>query len=167
MKTCPKYPLNLSTDPTQTILTFLTTQGVGLVPASSRFDPVGFRKGLAYFIILDEKPFITVEGEGFKYFCKQMQPQFSISSRRTIARECFQLYLDEKVRLRAFFKSDCGRVAITTNCWTSVQNLNYLTLTAHFIDRDWNYQKRIISFTVIPNHRGRMVGKKVEEVLKE
>ncbi|XP_058741187.1 zinc finger BED domain-containing protein RICESLEEPER 2-like [Vicia villosa] len=167
MKTCPKYPLNLSTDPTQTVLTYSTIPGVGLVPTSSRFDPVGCRKGLAYFIILDEKPFRTVEGEGFKYFCYQMQPQFTIPSRRTIARDCFQIYLDEKVRLKALFGSDCSRVAITTDCWTSVQNLNYLTLTAHFIDRDWQYQKRIISFAIIPNHRGKTVGKKVEDVLKE
>ncbi|XP_058774942.1 zinc finger BED domain-containing protein RICESLEEPER 2-like [Vicia villosa] len=127
----------------------------------------GCRKGLAYFIILDEKPFRTVEGEGFKYFCYQMQPQFTIPSRRAIARDCFQIYLDEKVRLKALFKSDCNRVAITTDCWTSVQNLNYLTLTAHFIDKDWQYQKRIISFASIPNHRGKTVGKKVEDVLKE
>ncbi|XP_058742086.1 zinc finger BED domain-containing protein RICESLEEPER 2-like [Vicia villosa] len=167
MKTCSKYPLNLSTDPTQTILTYSTIPGVGLVPTSSRFDPVGCRKGLAYFIILDEKPFRTFEGEGFKYFCYQMQPQFTIPSRRTIARDCFQIYLDEKVRLKALFKSDCNRVAITTDCWTSVQNLNYLTLTAHFIDKDWQYQKRIISFASIPNHRGKTVGKKVEDVLKE
>ncbi|XP_058782786.1 zinc finger BED domain-containing protein RICESLEEPER 2-like [Vicia villosa] len=123
MKTCSKYPLNLSTDPTQTILTYSTIPGVGLVPTSSRFDPVGCRKGLAYFIILDEKPFRTVEGEGFKYFCYQMKPQFTIPSRRTIARDCFQIYLDEKVR--------------------------------------------IISFASIPNHRGKTVGKKVEDVLKE
>ncbi|CAK8575497.1 unnamed protein product [Lathyrus sativus] len=167
MKTCPKYPLNVSTDPTQTILSYSTTEGSGLLSLSSRFNPVACRNGLANFIILDEKQFKTVEGDGFKYFCRQMQPQFCIPSRRTIPRDCYQLYLDEKVRLKAFFKSNCSRGAVTTDCWTSVQNLNYLTLTAHFTNRDWNYQKRIISFTVIPNHRGKTVGKKVEDVLKE
>jgi hypothetical protein len=122
---------------------------------------------LAVYIILDEQPFRTVEGEGFKYFCSRMQPQFSIPSRRTIARDCYKLYLEEKVKLKAFFKSDCSRVAITTDCWTSVQNLNYLTLTAHFIDREWKYHKWIISFTTVPNHKGETVGKKLEEVLKE
>lgn len=136
VKTCPKYPLNVSINPTQTILSYLTTDGSGLLPLSYRFNPVACINRLDYFIILDEKPLNTVEREGFKYFCMQMQPQFSRPSQRTITRDYFQLYLDEKVRLKAFFKSDCSRVEIITNCWTYVQNLNYLTLTSHFIDRD-------------------------------
>ncbi|XP_073219638.1 zinc finger BED domain-containing protein RICESLEEPER 2-like [Cicer arietinum] len=53
------------------------------------------------------------------------------------------------------------------DCLTSIQNLNYLTLTAHFVDNDWSYQKRIISFTVIPNHRGDKIGKKIEEAAEK
>jgi len=34
-----------------------------------------------------------------------------------VARDCFQLYLDEKLKLKAFFKSDCRNVALTTYCW--------------------------------------------------
>ncbi|GAU32561.1 hypothetical protein TSUD_218190 [Trifolium subterraneum] len=60
----------------------------------------------------------------------------------------------------------CFWVALTTDCWTSIQNLNYLTLTAHFVDNEWKYQKRIVSFTVIPNHKGDTVGRKIEEVLR-
>jgi len=44
--------------------------------------------------------------------------------------------MDEKVRLKEFFKSNSVRVALTTDCWTSIQNLGYLTLTAHFINND-------------------------------
>lgn len=29
-----------------------------------------------------------------------------------------------------------------------------MTITAHFLDNDWNYQKRIISFSSVPNHKG-------------
>nr|XP_004516124.1 zinc finger BED domain-containing protein RICESLEEPER 2-like [Cicer arietinum] len=137
------------------------------VPTSSRFNLQACRRAVYVFVVLDEQPFKAIEGEGFKYLCKTLQPQFTIPSRRTIARGCFQLYLDEKLKLKAFFKSNCNRVALTTDCWTSIQNLNYLTLTSHFVDNEWNYQKRIISFTVIPNHKGVTVGKKIEEVLKD
>ncbi|XP_050919470.1 zinc finger BED domain-containing protein RICESLEEPER 2-like [Lathyrus oleraceus] len=90
-----------------------------------------------------------------------------VAFRRTVARDCFQLHLDEKQKLKAFFKSDCNRVALTTDYWTSIQNQNYLTLTAHFVDNEWNYQKRIISFTIIPNHKGDTIGRKIEEVLRD
>ena len=163
---CSKKPLVVSTDSTQTILTYPSVDGK-LVQVSSRFDKKACRSALSVFVVLDEQPFSAVEGEGFKFYSKVMQPQFTIPSRRTVARDCFQLYLDEKQKLKAFFKSDCNRVALTTDCWTSIQNLNYLTLTAHFVDNEWKYQKRIISFTVIPNHKGETVGRKIEEVLRD
>ena len=55
-------------------------------------------------------------------------------SRRTVARDCFQLYLNEKLKLEVFLKYDCRRVALTTNYWTFVQNLGYMIITAHFVD---------------------------------
>lgn len=163
---CSKKPLVVSTDSTQTILTYPSVDGK-LVQVSSRFDKKACRSALSVFVVLDEQPFSAIEGEGFKFYSKVMQPQFTIPSRCTVARDCFQLYLDEKQKLKAFFKSDCNRVALTTDCWTSIQNLNYLTLTAHFVDNEWKYQKRIISFTVIPNHKGETVGRKIEEVLRD
>ncbi|XP_050896669.1 zinc finger BED domain-containing protein RICESLEEPER 2-like [Lathyrus oleraceus] len=122
---------------------------------------------LPVFVVLDEQPFSVVEGEGFNFHSKVMQPQFTIPSRRTVARDCFQLHLDEEQKLKAFFKSDCNRLVLTIDCWTSIQNLNYLTLTTHFVDNEWKYQKIIISFVVILNHKGETVGRKIEEVLKD
>ncbi|KAI5417293.1 hypothetical protein KIW84_042051 [Lathyrus oleraceus] len=128
---CAKKPI--TTGPTQTILTYPSVEGSRLGHVSSKFDEQACRKALSIFVVLDERPFSAVEGEGFKYYSKVMQPQ----------------------------------VALTTDCWTSIQNQNYLTLTTHFVDNEWNYQKRIISFTVIPNHKGDTVGRKIEEVLRD
>ncbi|KAK7310074.1 hypothetical protein RJT34_07302 [Clitoria ternatea] len=164
LKVCPKYPYAVTNDPNQSVINF---EGGGIIAADTRFNFEACKRAVAIFVILDEHPFIVVEGLGFKHLCKQLQPQFDPPSRHTVAKDCFQVYLDEKIRLKALFKSDCHRVALTTDCWTSVQNLNYLTLTAHFIDNEWKYQKRIISFSVIPNHKGDTVGRKIEEVLKE
>jgi hypothetical protein len=86
---------------------------------------------------------------------------------KTIAMDCYQLYLTEKSKLQTFFKIDCTRVALTTNCWTSIQNLSYLVNTAYFIDNDGNYQKRIISFTFVRNHKEDTIGRKIEEVLRK
>lgn len=163
-KVCTKMPQN---DPTQTALSFAGGEGGGLVAASQRFNLAACRKAIALFVILDEHAFRVVEGEGFKLLCKQLQPQLTIPSRRTVARDCFQLFVDEKARLKGYFKSDCNRVALTTDCWTSIQNLSYMTLTAHFINNDWKYENRILSFCLVLNHKGETIGRKVEEILRE
>lgn len=167
LKVCVKYAYAISHDSSQTVLAFTPGMTGELTAASLRYDAETCRKAVAMFVILDEHPFSVVEGIGFKLLINKIQPQMTVPSRFTVTRDCYQLYLDEKVRLRGFFKSNCNRVTLTTDCWTSIQNLSYLTLTAHFIDNDWRYQKRIISFSVVPNHKGETIGRHVEEILRE
>jgi hypothetical protein len=164
-KTCDKNPENQRYDPRQTNL--VCGEGGFLVPQSQRFNVKECKKAIALFVITDEHAFRVVEGDGFKQLCRKLQPQLIVPSRRTIARDCYQLYLTEKLNLKAFFKTDCIRVALTTDCSTSIQNLSYMVITAHFIDNNWNYQKRIISFSLIPNHKGDTIGRKLEEVLRD
>uniref|UniRef100_A0A803MBI4 Transposase n=1 Tax=Chenopodium quinoa TaxID=63459 RepID=A0A803MBI4_CHEQI len=92
-------------------------------------------------------------------------PQFTIPSRVTIARDCVKLYYSEKERLREMFKA-CQRISVTTDTWTSIQRINYLCLTAHFIDSEWKLHKKIINFLPISSHKGEAIGKAVEACLE-
>lgn len=49
----------------------------------------------------------------------------------------------------------------------SIQNLNYMCLTAHFIDCEWKLHKKIINFCLIPNHKGDTIEKYVEPCLQD
>ena len=57
------------------------------------------------------------------------------------------------------------RVCVTTDTWTFIQNLNYMVVTTHFIDGDWTYQKKILNFCPITNHKGDTIGRAVESCL--
>ena len=125
----------------------------------SNLVAVGFNKeacryALAKMIILDELPFRIVEGEGFRQFCTIVQPRFDPPSRFTVARDVFQLYLAERKKLKGELTRSSQRVCLTTDCWTSLQNINYMCLTAHYIDSEWKLQKRILNFCQIANHKG-------------
>ena len=50
---------------------------------------------------------------------------------------------------------------------TSIQQTNYMVLTAHFIDDDWMLHKKILNFCVIPNHKGESITQLLEECLVE
>lgn len=54
---------------------------------------------------------------------------------------------------------------MTTDSWTSIQRINYMCLTAHFIDGNWNLQKRILNFCPISSHKGEAIGVTVEDCL--
>ena len=78
---------------------------------------------------------------------------------------CLKIYTAECQKLKKFFSKFSHRVCLTTDTWTSIQNLNYLCLTAHFIDDHWQLQKRILNFCPITSHKGIMIGKAVERCL--
>lgn len=132
-----------------------------------KFDQEAVRKSIAYMLIVDELPFKFIEGKGFQRLMRTACPQFKIPSRWTISRDCYHLYLDEKSRLKTVIKDACSRVCLTTDSWTSIQRINYMCLTAHFIDNDWKLNKRIINFCPISSHKGTDVGKAIEKCLLE
>lgn len=68
-------------------------------------------------------------------------PRFIVPSRWTITRDCFDIYASERSRLTSFFKKHCQLVSLTTDTWTFVQNVNYMCITVHFVDDNWNLQK--------------------------
>lgn len=111
-------------------------------------------------IVVDELPFKFIEGEGFLHFMSVVQPKHSIPKRITIARDCRDLYMIEKHKLKSLLNKSSQCVCITTHCWTSVQNLTYLYLTAHFIDHDWKIHNRILNLCPIVNQKGVTIGKK-------
>ena len=105
-------------------------------------------------IITDELPFRIVEYEGFRRLMRVAQPRFQIPSRTTVTRDCLKIYYDEKQKLKNYFSKYSHSVCLTTDTWTSCQNLNYMCLTAHFIDDDWKLNKRILNFCPITSHKG-------------
>ncbi|KAL5743189.1 hypothetical protein ACOSP7_029921 [Xanthoceras sorbifolium] len=137
-------------DPTQKNLMMQTTMdGYGVTGSVNTysFNKEECRRALAEMIIIDELPFRFVENRGFRRFCSLLCPTFEVPSRRTIVRDLYKLYIDEKAILKKMLRESKVRVSLTTDTWTSIKNINYMIVTAHFIDSDWQLQKRILSFT--------------------
>ena len=135
---------------------------------STSFSVEASRKVLAEMIIIDKLPFRYVKGYGFKKYVTTLQPKLQlkdIPSRQTVARDMIDIYNSEREKLRKSLKG-C-RVCLTTDTWTSIQNLNYMSLTCHFIDNAWKLHKRILNFCQVEDHKGETIGRKIEMSLCE
>nr|KAJ0207661.1 hypothetical protein LSAT_V11C500232740 [Lactuca sativa] len=130
-----------------------------------KFDQTKCRYLCARIIIIDELPFKTVEHEGFRDLLNMLQPQFQIPSRTTITNDCLEIYKSEAEKLKKYFAKNKQRVSSTTYLWTSRQNLSYMCLTTHFIDKDWTIHKRIINFCLVSGYSSEIIGKYVEKNL--
>ncbi|CAN1278852.1 Zinc finger BED domain-containing protein RICESLEEPER 2 [Linum perenne] len=60
-----------------------------------------------------------------------------------------------------------GRICLTTDTWTSIKQMNYMCLTAHFIDRDWKLRKKIIGFRQVFSHKGTAIAEAIMACLDE
>ncbi|KAM0916497.1 hypothetical protein ACQ4PT_010141 [Festuca glaucescens] len=132
-----------------------------------KFDPDKLRAAFAQMVIEDELPFAFGEKSGFRKFMAIACPRFKPPSRRTCTRDAVGTYYEEKAKVKLFFQEQCERVCITTDCWTSQQQDSYMTVTAHFIDKDWKLHKKIIGFFKIKGHRGEDIGKHLVTCLME
>ena len=87
-------------------------------------------------IIMDELPFKFVENVGFKLMMSVCCPSLNMPSRTTIVRDVYHLYVDEKLKLKEYLVHSCQKVSVTTDTWTSLQRINYMVITAYFVDND-------------------------------
>ena len=118
-------------------------------------------------LIVDELPFRFVEGLGFRHLMNVACPRFIIQSKWTVTRDCYQLYLDERSKLKTFLKNHSQTVCLTTDSWTSIQKIHYMCVTCHFIDDCWNLHKRILSFVPVTGHKGEYIAKILESCLHD
>lgn len=139
-----------------------------IVPTKWLFNNTAAKRAIAIMIVLDELAFSIVEKMGFWYMTKIcFPPDFDCPSRRTITRECLSLYCEKKDELKKFFKEKKVRVSLTTDCWTSAQKTSYMSLTAHYIDKNWKLQDRVLCFVPVDSHKGDDLADVLEKCLRE
>ncbi|KAL4586566.1 hypothetical protein LXL04_011203 [Taraxacum kok-saghyz] len=168
---CPNNPFRIEDKKQKTLIFQKMMGGKNKSVEGANLKAVGFsqsdcRIACVKMIILDELSFRFVEQEGFKLFCSIACPKFDIPSRIIVSRDIKKLYCDEKKKLKDYFIKHSQRVSLTTDTWTSIQNVCYMVLTAHFIDHEWKMQKRILNFCQISNHKGDTIGKAIETCLR-
>ncbi|KAL5216504.1 hypothetical protein ABZP36_007905 [Zizania latifolia] len=104
---------------------------------------------LARMIILHGYPLSIVEHEEIRRFVKNLDPVGNAVSRTCMEEHCLTLFQKEKANLKGKMANSSQRISLSASIWTpdgSEPTVNYLCLTAHYIDEDWKVHRIIIKF---------------------
>ena len=112
------------------------------------FDPQISRERMIDFVIHAEIPFNKFEDPYFEPWVQSMQPTLRGVGRQTVRNDCLKKYWRMKQDIQNELASLDSHVCLTSDLWTSVQNLGYMVVTAHYITPDFKIKKKIISFKI-------------------
>ena len=131
--------------------------------SSDRYNTV--TRSLALACALDLRPISLVAGKGFRNFCKELNPGYQVPCRTTVTKHLIKLYDDVKEDIVTLL-SDCT-VSLTTDLWTSVGTVSYITLTGHFI-HDWQLDCKVLATRPLQeNHTGANIAHSIVELQRE
>ncbi|XP_078170092.1 zinc finger BED domain-containing protein RICESLEEPER 2-like [Carex rostrata] len=138
-----------------------------VVRGSGGYDHMKCREIIAKMIMVHELPFTFVEYHWFNVLMRYNNPLYQKVSRTTIKNDCIKLFESEKEKIKKVFKH-AKMISLTSDCWTSNQTIGYMVITAHYIDSNWNMQKRIINFIELtPPHTGEVISDAILDSLRK
>ena len=151
----------------QTLLNFQPSNasdtGIPVLQPSREYNQEEAKKLIAKMLICHDYPFKMVERTWFNIVMKYMNPRYEFIGRKTIRRECLKVFESERNSLMKVLKG-VDNIALTTDLWTSNQTISYMCLVAHFIDKNWNMQCRVLNFVELdPPHSGNVIAQAVFE----
>ena len=131
-----------------------TNDGIISSHSYNKFDQDFCEMEMVKLFVEFELPFRLVEHPAFRRYSYTLQPKFNIWPRYTLSRKIVILWNTMNKKLKYFLLQHCRRVCLTTNAWTSPQNVSYMCLTTHFIDNNWKLHKKILGFRQVRSHTG-------------
>ncbi|XP_056862075.1 zinc finger BED domain-containing protein RICESLEEPER 2-like [Raphanus sativus] len=133
-----------------------------------KYDHLVFRQLVAKTIVQHDLPYSYVEYEKVRDTWRYLNADVKTISRNTAKKDVFRLYESERDTLKRELAGLPGRVSLTSDLWTALTHEGYMCVTAHYIDRNWKLNSKILTFCALsPPHTGMNVAMQLLESLKE
>lgn len=131
-------------------------------------DQEKYREKIYEVIAKHNHPFAFVEHEGIINLLCFLHPDVKSISINTAKSDVLKVYRKEKEKLKSYLQSIPGKNCLTSDLWSAINTNQYMVLTAHFVNRNWELEKKVLSFIHCPPpHNGFNLAEKLISLLKE
>ena len=113
----------------------------------------------------DIRPIATVEREGFKDMIKLLEPGYEVPCRKYFTQLLHTKYESGVTSLRKVIKDEIEAMG---NIWTSLTNESYISVTVHYINKEWEMASYILDTATFPGHHtGVLIAQKLKDILSK
>ncbi|XP_031268697.1 zinc finger BED domain-containing protein RICESLEEPER 2-like [Pistacia vera] len=127
-----------------------------------------YREKMAIGIIKHNYLYSIVEHEGIRDVHMYLNHEVKQYTRNTAKADCLKVYYREKEKIKLALERVSGRICLTSDILSSCTIDGYISLTAHYVDENWELQSRILNFCHIPSpHSGALLSDIVYDFLKD
>ena len=132
------------------------------------YKPDVARTELVRLIAREDLPLTFGQSAAFEeYIQNAHNPRFSVVSRQTISRDVFKVFDKRRAMLIDTLKS-VSSVALTSDIWSGNAKEDYLSVVAHFVNSNWQLEKRILGLVLIDvSHNAENISERVLSVVQE
>ncbi|XP_026451703.1 zinc finger BED domain-containing protein RICESLEEPER 2-like [Papaver somniferum] len=136
----------------------LASQNSQLSTRVRKVDQMKLRDLFSALLIARNVPFSLVEWKEFRDICAYLNDDFKPISRNTGKADVVKKHKAQKEVILNRLKLSPGRICLTSDMWTSVTTTGYISLIAHYLDKDWVLQKKLLNFSPLsPPHTALIV----------
>lgn len=122
---------------------------------------------VAYCLAKDMLPINTVENDGFKRLIKVIDPRYELPGRKHFSQTALPKLYSECREIVETELQNVSYFATTSDLWSSRTSEPYLSLTAHYIDQDWNLKSKCLQTAYFPvDHTGEAIALGLSDALE-
>ena len=123
-------------------------------------------QAVANYLAKDLQPLYAVERSGFKKLVTKLDPKYALPSRNYFSEtEIPRLYNEIRDNLVRPQLKEAKYFSSTTDLWTSCANQPYLSLTVHFIDKEWILRSYCLDTTpLFEDHTGQNISEAIKDI---
>ncbi|CAN6270701.1 unnamed protein product [Urochloa humidicola] len=127
------------------------------------------RTQLVRLIARLDLPISMGESEAFEEYIKiAHNPKYTKMSRQSTTRDIEKYFSDCKAKLVENFVTSVNCVSLTSDIWSGNAEDDYLSVIAHYINSDWQLEKRVLGLILIDVSRsGQNIADRVASVLAD
>src|SRR5271167_3130317 len=101
------------------------------------YTPCAFREALVEWVVCNDQPFSEVETQTLRKVIGLLRPGAKVPSADTTRNDIDEYFDKEKARVRAMLQDAPGRLSFAVDAWTSTNTKDFLGITVHWIDAEW------------------------------